>query len=95
VRIIDLPDNWLDTSPNLKPAITTAILAGIPARNVNKHTCVCTCVFACIERSSWLDPGRDHGDELTLIIVEKSWPVLRVVNNKLLLVTWSNQTVPI
>jgi hypothetical protein len=29
-------------------------------------------VFACIERSSWLDSGRDHGDEVTLkIIVEK------------------------
>jgi hypothetical protein len=35
-------------------------------RNVSKNTWVCTCVFACIERSSWLDPCRDHGDEVTL-----------------------------
>jgi hypothetical protein len=32
--------------------------------NVNKNTWVCTCVFACI-MSSWLDPGRDHGDGVT------------------------------
>jgi hypothetical protein len=27
----------------------------------DKHM-VCTCVVACIALSTWLDPGRDHGD---------------------------------
>jgi hypothetical protein len=26
-------------------------------------------VFACIEKFSWLDPGRDHGDWVTFIII--------------------------
>jgi hypothetical protein len=54
---------------------TVAISNGIPARNVNKNTCVCTCVFACIEMSSWVDPGRDHGDGVKFI-VEKSFRFL-------------------
>jgi hypothetical protein len=37
-----------------------------------------TCVFACIEKSSWLDTGRDHGDGVTLIIImEKSLSVTK------------------
>jgi hypothetical protein len=59
------------------------------------------------KRCSWLDPGRDHGDGVTLIIiVEKSFTmtlhaqiwqcyVITYMNNKLPLVTWSNQNVPI
>jgi hypothetical protein len=51
---------------------------------------VCTCVFACIEMS-WLDPGRDHGDGVTLIIIVETsititlhaqiWPVLRATGH--------------
>jgi hypothetical protein len=56
----------------IKSQIITTILAGIPARVSTKHVGIL--VFACIERSSWLDPGHDHGDGVTLIIiVEKSF----------------------
>jgi hypothetical protein len=44
-------------------------------QNENKNIWMCTCVYACREMSSWLDPGRDHGDGVTLslIIMEKSF----------------------
>jgi hypothetical protein len=71
-----------------KAILTTTMHLGPEFRPKCQHQhVVCTCVFACIERSSWLDHGRDHGDGVTLIIiVEKSftmtlhaqiWPVLR------------------
>jgi hypothetical protein len=64
--MISLTDRYLRFSPSrlttgllrhrMKSQITTIILAGIPAQNVNKNTWVCTCVFAWIERSLWLLP---------------------------------------
>jgi hypothetical protein len=62
------PDNWLDTSPNLKPYNNHQPRHHLGSEfrpEMSTNTWVCTCVFACIERSSWLDPGRDHGDGVT------------------------------
>jgi hypothetical protein len=84
------PDNWLDTSLNLKPDNNHHLRLEFWPANVSQNmwvcTCTCTCVIACIERSSWHDPGHDHGDGVTLIIIvgksftmtlhAQIWPVL-------------------
>jgi hypothetical protein len=60
--------------------ITTTILAGIPARNVNKNVYVRVCRHRKV--LSWLDPDRDHGDgvvekSFTMTLHAQIWPVLR------------------
>jgi hypothetical protein len=84
--IDSLTTGLLRHSPNRKPD-NNHHLGRNSGPKWQQSTCVCTCVFACIERSSWLDPGRDHGDGVTLIIIVENsftmtfhaqiWPVLR------------------
>jgi hypothetical protein len=53
----------------IKSQIRSTILAGISARMSTKiRGCVHYVRVACMEGCSWLDPGHDHGDGVTLII---------------------------
>jgi hypothetical protein len=64
LSIFSAPDNWLDRSP--KPD-NNHHFGRNSCPNINKNT---WCVRA------WLNPGRDHGDGVTLMVIGRFFKLI-------------------